>query len=286
MPTTNLDIILSSIQYIEERIRENITVSDIADDVGYSCYHYIRLFSGVTGFTPKEYLLKRKLSEAAKEILCSDRKIIDIAFEYDFQSHESFSRAFQREFGDSPVAFRKQRCFPDGLLLEQLSQEKLFKFASKIAEPEIVSLEKICFIGLESRIRGNYSEIGKMWSTLSAGLPEIGRKTVPEEFYQLNYCDKSFPEGEFLCMAAVAAPDLADIPIRFVGKTLPAAKYLKFTHKGLSSRVVQTYDFIYSKYLPGTSYKLTLPYNFEVYGKKYKGPCNPESESGIFIPIE
>jgi AraC family transcriptional regulator len=283
MSATNLEIILSSVSYIEERIRENITVSDIADDAGYSCYHFIRLFSGVTGFTPKEYMMKRRLTEAAKEILCSDRKIIDIAFEYDFQNHESFTRAFRREFGDNPAAFRKKRSFPDELFLEPLSPAAL-RTASDEIRPEEISLDRICLIGLIAPINGNFSAIGGMWSSLSRDIGIIRSRIVPERFYQLNCYDDS-SDGGFQCMAAVASENLDDIPVRFIGKTLPAARYLRFIHKGPSARVVRTYDLIYTKFLPATSYKLTLPYNFEFYGDGFKGPYDPESVSEIYIPI-
>lgn len=284
---TNCEIIQSSVRYIEERIRENISIAEIADDAGYSCFHFIRLFSGVTGFTPKEYVLKRKLSEAAKEILCTEKKIIDIAFEYDFQSHESFTRAFHREFGDNPASFRKRRAFPEKAFLEPLFVSGSAMRGEELSpEPELVQLDRICFVGLCGKISGNYSEIGRMWSSLSEGKNGILRKIIPERFYQLNYCSDSNPEGEFFCMAAIEVSDLEDVPVQFVGKTVPSARYLKFIHRGISSRVVQTYDYIYTRYLPGTSYKLTQSYNFEFYGDRFKGPMNPESESEIYIPVE
>ena len=82
------------------------------------------------------------------------------------------------------------------------------------------------------------------------------------------------------------AADLSAIPMIMTGKTIAPAKYLKFTHKGPSAKVVVTYDFIYKHWLPNTDYRLTLPYNLEFYGEKFKGPYHPESESDIFIPVE
>jgi AraC family transcriptional regulator len=284
---TNYEIIQSSIRYIEERIRENISVAEIADDAGYSSFYFIRLFSGATGFTPKEYVLKRKLTEAAKEILCTEKRILDVAFEYDFQSHESFTRAFHREFGDNPAAFRKRRSFPEGAFLEPLTLSASGSEHGEVfPDPEPVQLDRICFVGLCCRIHGNYSEIGRMWNEVSRGKQIIQRRILPERFYQLNYCSDSVPEGEFLCMAAIQVSDLSDVPVSFVGKTVPAARYLKFIHRGISSRVVQTYDYIYTRFLPGTSYKLTQSYNLEFYGERFKGPMNPESESEIYIPVE
>ena len=104
---TNRESILRSIRYIEANLGESIPVSDVAREAGYSLYHFIRLFSAITGFTPKDYILHRKLTEAAKLIASTDRRIIDIAFEFEFQTHESFTRAFRRFFGENPAEYRR-----------------------------------------------------------------------------------------------------------------------------------------------------------------------------------
>jgi AraC family transcriptional regulator len=284
---TNFDTIISAIELIEEKIRNSITVSEIADEFGYSCYHFIRLFNGVTGFTPKEYILKRKLCESAKEILCTDKRIIDVAFEYDFQSHESFTRAFRREFGVSPTNIRSRKSLSGMSILEPLSLRGI-KACRDTAEyiPEIVSLDAMCVVGISTKISGNYDDIGKIWTVLSGIKDSVANRIIPEKFFQINYCIDSYAEDEFHCMVAVEAHNLDDIPVQLTGKTLPAARYLKFIHKGFSRRVVQTYDYIYRTYLPGTSHNLTVPLNFEYYGDKFKGPMNPESESEIYIPID
>ena len=83
----NKDIILKSVQYIEENLKEEISVLDMANSVYYSLYHFIRLFQSVSGFSPKTYLQQRRLSEAIKELKNTDKKIIEIAYDYQFNSH-------------------------------------------------------------------------------------------------------------------------------------------------------------------------------------------------------
>lgn len=57
----------------------------------------------------KEYIRKRRLSCAAHDLLITSKRIIDIAVEYQFQSQESFTRAFKKMFGITPGKYRKSR---------------------------------------------------------------------------------------------------------------------------------------------------------------------------------
>lgn len=75
------------------------------------------------------------------------------------------------------------------------------------------------------------------------------------------------------------------ILLKFVVKTIPAGKYLRFIHKGLANKVAYTYTYIYNQFLPHTGYILNKPFNFEYYGEKYLGPYHENSESEIYIPI-
>ena len=83
-------------------MKEELSVLDMANSAHYSLYHFVRLFQSVTGYSPKTYLQQRRLSEALKELKNTDKKIIEIAFDYQFNSHEAFTRAFKKQFGVNP----------------------------------------------------------------------------------------------------------------------------------------------------------------------------------------
>lgn len=99
------EIIRESTEYIDKHIDEELTVSEIARVIGYSEYHFSRLFKKITGFSVMEYVKHKKLSRAAEEIR-SGRKIIDIALKYGWESHNGFTKAFKKEFGYCPALLR------------------------------------------------------------------------------------------------------------------------------------------------------------------------------------
>jgi AraC-like DNA-binding protein len=94
-------------EYIEEHIAEPITLRMLADAAGYSPWHAERIFKEVKGQTPFEYLRAARLSRAAAQLRDTEARIVDVAFDFVFGSHEGFTRAFSKHFGMSPQAYRK-----------------------------------------------------------------------------------------------------------------------------------------------------------------------------------
>jgi len=93
--------------HIEAHLGEAITMAALARAARYSQWHAARLFKEVTGKSPFEYVRQRRLSAAAEELQKTSRRIVDVAFDFVFDSHEGFTRAFARQFGISPRDFRK-----------------------------------------------------------------------------------------------------------------------------------------------------------------------------------
>jgi AraC family transcriptional regulator len=79
----------------------------LADAAGYSPWHFARLFKELTGKTPFEYIRALRLSWAAVRLRDEDVRVIDVAFDFVFDSHEGFTRAFSRQFGMTPKDYCK-----------------------------------------------------------------------------------------------------------------------------------------------------------------------------------
>ncbi|MEN6312717.1 MAG: effector binding domain-containing protein [Clostridiaceae bacterium] len=96
-----------SIDYIEENLKLELPLEIVASMAYMSIANFYRLFYAFTGHSVKDYIRRRRLNGASVELLEGCSKIIDISLEYQFESPESFSRAFKREFGNNPTDFRK-----------------------------------------------------------------------------------------------------------------------------------------------------------------------------------
>lgn len=91
--------------YIADNINMPITLSDIAKAAGYSQWHSARIFKEFTEKSPFEYLRALRLSKAALQLRDKHTKIIDVAFDFVFNSHEGFTRAFTKQFGMPPKKY-------------------------------------------------------------------------------------------------------------------------------------------------------------------------------------
>jgi AraC family transcriptional regulator len=92
---------------IERHIAEPITLHMLAQAAGYSPWHAARIFKELTGKTPFEYIREIRLSRAAEKLKSGESKIVDVAFDFVFESHEGFTRAFSKKFGISPRHYSK-----------------------------------------------------------------------------------------------------------------------------------------------------------------------------------
>lgn len=103
--------LIKAIDYIEERIAGEIPVSDIAGACYVSVSSLQKTFKYVFHTSINEYILKRRFSCAAKDLLESDESILDISLKYGYSNAESFTRGFRKVWNITPSEFRKSRKF-------------------------------------------------------------------------------------------------------------------------------------------------------------------------------
>ncbi len=93
--------------YIEKNIHEPITLRSLSIDAGYSPFYCARIFKELTGKSPFEYIRTRRLTHAALKLRDEKVRVIDVALDFVFDSHEGFTRAFSKEFGITPYKYSK-----------------------------------------------------------------------------------------------------------------------------------------------------------------------------------
>lgn len=93
--------------FIEANISRPVSLLELARAAGYSPWHSARIFREMTGKAPFEYIRALRLSRAALRLGGKPGRIIDVALDFVFDSHEGFTRAFAREFGLTPRDFLK-----------------------------------------------------------------------------------------------------------------------------------------------------------------------------------
>ncbi|WCN37719.1 helix-turn-helix domain-containing protein [Aneurinibacillus uraniidurans] len=98
--------IKQGIAYIEDHLKEDISLDQVARQSAFSTYYFHRLFQSIVGINVADYVRKRRLTAAAYELISTERRILDIALDYRFLTQESFTRAFKKMFYMTPGRYR------------------------------------------------------------------------------------------------------------------------------------------------------------------------------------
>ena len=94
------------IGYIEDNLAGDVDFNKTAELACCSVFHFQRMFFAIIGVTPAEYTRQRRLTLAARELMTTQDKVIDIALKYGYDSPEAFTRAFRNVHGINPLAAR------------------------------------------------------------------------------------------------------------------------------------------------------------------------------------
>lgn len=98
--------LLHLLRDVRRRLDGDVSLDALSARAGWSPFHLHRAFRRVIGETPKQYTLRLRLESAAARLVASDDSIVDVALGAGFTSHEVFTRAFRRHFGQTPVGYR------------------------------------------------------------------------------------------------------------------------------------------------------------------------------------
>ncbi|MGH4124432.1 MAG: AraC family transcriptional regulator [Clostridium sp.] len=270
-----------SINYIESNLKSNLELEQIAKVAGYSIPHFYRVFSAIVGCPVKEYVRKRKLSNAMFDVVTTKRRITEIAFEYGFESHEAFTRSFKLAYGAPPSSFRKAQVEPNlyekiNLLLNNNEDGVI------ILKPQIICKDERLLLGIARKI--NQSEnikfdlLLKVKNEFMEMVNNIENRVNAELFYaayDYNPEDISKEDDEinynyFYC---AEVSEYKNIPVGMVKKVLPQGKYAVFNYdtknntlngESLSQSI---YDYIDGIWLPNSGFELAETPDYEVFNE-------------------
>ena len=286
-----------SIDYIEEHLKERITVEILAEIAGFSAYHYYRLFNAYVGMPVMEYVRRRRLEHAVTE-LSGNKRIIDIAMDYGFESHSGFGKAFRKIYGCSPEQYRIHATgnIPSKVDLRLLQQFNLS--GGIILEPKIITKPSFKVIGyaLETTLEDNRRkrDIPAFWDHFNVEGLEANLYAMiqPKEHGEFCICfPPNMETGQFTYVIAVKTDNFEGMPEDLYKGEVPEATYAVFTtppadynDKGFVQAIEGTWRFIFEKWFPTSGYEFAADkVDFEFYDER----CHPQigAVMEIYIPV-
>jgi AraC family transcriptional regulator len=245
----------------------------------------------MTGITLTRYVWLRRLHEAAKDLLLSDERVIDLAFRYQFSSQEPFTRAFAREAGCSPGKFRKNQMSCELLLPIEPSHYLLIQGGRKM-KFEVKRLEAWKVMGVLYKGKNENQELQDAWKEVGQRANEIPHKRMNGNWYGVcepleeSISDLDFEQAyEIRYVAGVEVTEVDQIPEGMDVWEIPRQEYAIFCHMGDVEKMGETYQLIYSKWLPESGYEAVHAHDFELYNEEFQ-PGKEDSKCYIYVPVK
>ncbi|MGL6218570.1 MAG: AraC family transcriptional regulator [Lacrimispora sphenoides] len=100
------EAIQKTLNHIEEHLSEEIHIEELAETAVLSLFYYQRLFTRLVKTSVRDYIKLRRLAKSLPMLRDKENRIIDIAMEFGFGSHVTFTRAFKETYGITPSQYR------------------------------------------------------------------------------------------------------------------------------------------------------------------------------------
>lgn len=227
-------IINKVIDYIEDHIKEELTLSIVSANFGISDYHFNRMFKTVTGITLKQYILKRKLSKALELLKETNRTILDTALELGFEYPEVFSRAFKRQFGISPNHYREGSYLLSVTPKASIIERNIINYKGVLSlQGECLFIDEFEIVGISVETDSNQDDFQEMLKSQTENfiLQSISNNgLVQDNFYTVVNCHHQ-DNGEYTVFCG-RRPVSKETIFEYKTRTIPAGWYVEFQYKG------------------------------------------------------
>lgn len=274
---SNIEAIFTAIEFMETHLCEPIGMADVAEAVSYSLYYFGRMFNEVVHHTPYDYLIRRRLTASAADLLNTDRRITDIAFTYQFNNLETYSRAFRRMFAMQPSQWRKQGFWDWRYMQTPLQMKHLvYRNQADFVRPLLVEQDELHLIGIMSLIRHDDTDIAQLWEMMAKIM-----NVVAETCYGIvSYVDGSDDRFYLAGVAETAVFTQRNHPL-LIRKTISAHACARFFHPGSASQLDLLRDYIYQTWLPRSGQVLNCSQEI----LRYPFPFSPTTDTELLIPL-
>lgn len=235
-------------EYIEQNLDEALSLEILSNVAGFSKYHFHRVFSSYTGLNIIKFIQMSRLKRASYQLAFKkDWKIIDIAFEAGFDSPEAFSRAFKREFEQTPSQFKKE---PEWSVWHSKFQffiprdnkamnVKIIHFKeTKVALLEHHgSAERVYDTAAKFIEWRKESQLSPVKTSQTYGIPYSDPKTTNPEDFRFDICgsiEQDVPENAYGVKTG----------------TIPGGRCAVVRHKGSHDNLEESIYYLYRDWLP------------------------------------
>lgn len=281
---------LRALVYIQQHLDEPIRLDDLASVAHFSPYHFHRIFRGMVGESVMEHVRRLRLERAAQRLKQGETPVTRLAFEAGYESHEAFTRAFHRQFGMSPSAYREEHQPPADTLVHFVPGGKLSSFEPAYQKGSTVNVTvkkldpmHVAFV----RHVGPYNQVGQAWGRICSWAGPRGVFGPGTRMLGLSHDDPDVTAPEKLRYDAclTVGPDVQ--PENDIGvQDVPGGEYATTVHKGPYEKLGETYAALCGQWLPQSGRELGSAPAIEIYLNSPDRTAPQDLLTEICVPLK
>ncbi|MCL2058190.1 MAG: AraC family transcriptional regulator [Oscillospiraceae bacterium] len=257
------------LDYIEDNLKNELNAAVIAGKAGYSAYHFSRIFTKAIGISVMSYVTWRRLQHALYE-LTHDKRVIDAAMEYGFETHGGFTKAFVHWFGFPPSLCRLRLAVGSPIKPNVAMLANKF-YGGNAMNPHIIELTPFAAVGYPSRHKTEnmkenvnaptfWDAINLDYGTILAKLYDAFTKSKHFEICMCYDIDDATGEFTYILGRGIDNPeDLANIQPGMTKIDVPGGLYAIFSTPPAPGSFIQaaqdTWNEIFLHWLPQSEFE-------------------------------
>ncbi|GGP48383.1 AraC family transcriptional regulator [Streptomyces calvus] len=283
-----LERLNQALEYIEDRLDQQVDVTELARIAATSEYHLRRMFSALAGMPLSEYVRRRRLTVAGAEVLAGQVPLLEIAVRYGYGSGEAFARAFRAVHGIGPGEARRTGA---ALVSQPRLAFRLTVEGNSSMRYRIVDRPEFNVVGLKARVPLVHSGPNQAIIDFVRGIDPRTLERLEELSDQepqgiVAVCDDLDPsraEGTELdyhhgVITSAAAPEgTTALPV-------PAGTWAVFTTSGPAPQAIQElWRDVFTQWFPSNPYR-SRP-GPEILRTRLS-PDGTEADAELWLPVE
>lgn len=281
-------IIRDLLAWLESHLDQPLSLDNVSTKAGYSKWHLQRMFKDVTGHAIGAYIRARRLSKAAVALRLTSRPILDIALQYRFDSQQTFTRAFKKQFNQTPAWYRRSSDWNSFGIRPPIRLGNV-----QLPESQFVTLPETVLVGQTQSYTCTLEQISSYRDEMRVHFWKqflLETDTVPPVLYDLHQVLASHEkddEQEILYTTAVPTDSATNM---HSGQkvVLEAGDYVQFNYSGPRVELQEFILLLYGTCMPTLGLTRRMGQDIErfiTHGGKKRGEPPTEIRCEYLIPI-
>ncbi len=291
-----------TIDFMEKNIAKEIFLEDLARVSHFSKFHFNRVFHGVIGEPPRQFLLRIRLEKAANLLLSSKRESVsEVAAKCGFSDPSVFSRSFKKYFGISASKWREQeskKCQEDSnsykdkgdISVYFCHENKQLKWKSNMETNKGVKIEQfatmnVAYVRHIGPYKGNENLFKGLWSRLFSWSAAKGLLSQPDFKSLVVYHDDPniSCEDRLRISVCVTIPKDFDVDGEIGKMEVDGGRYAVGRFEIDATQFEEAWGWMFSSWLPQSGFQPDDRPCFELYPQE---PVNGKFIVDICIPVK